>query len=106
MLSLGLACFRWKYPPPSNGDQRTVESLPQTTKDSGCNHSGVRGESGGVGVEVEVQVFNVWLMRQTAYTVDPSSAQFLLQHGFDFNKQVAKGIPYTPGQLQVLYYTL
>jgi len=55
-------------------------------------------------VSVGVQVFNVWLMCQKPYTIDPSSAAFLLQHGFDFNKQFAKGIPYTPGQLQVSAY--
>ena len=41
------------------------------------------------------------LRQMEAYTIDPILAQFLLEHGFDFNKQFAKGIPYTPGPLKM-----
>ena len=41
-------------------------------------------------------------MCQRAYTIDPDSAHFLLQHGFDFNKQIARGIPYTPSPMKVI----
>lgn len=54
------------------------------------------------GVNCLVEVFNVWLMCQEPYMIDPSSASFLLQHGFDFNKQFAKGLPYNPSITEVV----
>ena len=53
-------------------------------------------------VDCRVEVFNVWLMCQEPYMIDPSSASFLLQHGFDFNKQFAKGLPYNPTITEVM----
>lgn len=68
ILSLGVACFKW---------------------------SGI-GLSGSKPVPLKVQVFNVWLLTQQPFTTDPSSAQFLVEHGFNFNKQYSQGLPYTP----------
>ena len=31
------------------------------------------------------------------YTVEPSALQFLVNHGFDFQKQYSRGVPYYRG---------
>lgn len=33
---------------------------------------------------------------QTPYVVEPNALRFLTRHGFDFNRQVHHGLPYTP----------
>lgn len=69
ILSLGLACFRW----------------------SGSESSDPAGP-----VLLLVEVYNAWLLVQQPFVTDPTSAQFLVEHGFDFNKQYSQGLPYTP----------
>ena len=88
VLSLGVACFRW--------DERGGES----------EGGGEERERGGEGWKEEgrscsAEVFNVWLSCQRDYILNPQSACFLLEHGFDFNKQLSKGLLYTPGQAPV-----
>ncbi len=63
-------------------------------------------------VPCRAEVFNLLLLSQHSYTMDPSSAQFLLKHGFDFNKQLRYGLPFTPvggggpftGKVHILTY--
>ena len=68
ILSLGVACFKW-----SNSGFSKTGSVPP-----------------------EARVFNVGLLTQQPFVTDPSSAQFLILHGFDFNKQYSVGLPYCP----------
>ena len=41
-------------------------------------------------------VYDLLLICQQPYLVDPASLHFLISHGFDFNRQYAEGIPFSP----------
>ena len=70
ILSVGVACFQWQQPSSSSNN--------------------------ALQTHCKVEAFNIWTLSQHSYTIDPSSAQFLLEHGFDFNKQFRHGLPHVP----------
>ncbi|KAF0449770.1 ribonuclease CAF1 [Gigaspora margarita] len=58
------------------------------------------GQVASEGLEKQYNVynFNFTLFSQVDYIMSPRSLQFLSDSGFDFNKQIRRGIPYTPGR--------
>ena len=81
VVSLGLAFFVRDDPIEQDGNG--VESGADSQKD------GIRKYS--------VHTFNVPLMNQRNFTVNPSSLAFLAANGFDFNRMAMLGVPYWPG---------
>ncbi|RIA97309.1 ribonuclease CAF1 [Glomus cerebriforme] len=57
----------------------------------------VQGVSESLEKQYNVHNFNFNLLSQVDHIISPQSLQFLSDSGFDFNKQIRKGIPYTPG---------
>jgi len=77
IISLGLSCFKL-----------------QNTSDSGDKSEGVTNG-------FLVQTFNILVLCSDNYVVEPVAVQFLVSHGFDFNRQYAQGLLYARGNDQV-----
>ncbi|CAH1774981.1 unnamed protein product [Owenia fusiformis] len=76
ILSIGLSCF--KIQPPRSPESEKSENMDKS-------------------LTFLVQTFNLVLLCCQDYIVEPMSLEFLVNHGFDFNKQYAKGIHYYRG---------
>ncbi|KAL9950809.1 hypothetical protein ACROYT_G043371 [Oculina patagonica] len=74
ILSLGISCFKLKKSKSSN-DTKNKEGR----------------------LNIRVKTFNIVVLCTENFVVEPASLTFLVGHGFDFNKQYAKGVPYSRG---------
>lgn len=70
IISLGLSCFKQN---------------DSSTNDTSRN------------LDFSVQTFNLMALCAEDYLVEPSALQFLVTHGFDFQKQYSQGISYYRG---------
>ena len=61
--------------------------------------------SDNTSTKYKVHTFNLGVLCNQEFIVEPASLQFLIQHGFDFNKQFSKGISYHKGADKVRYIT-
>lgn len=55
-------------------------------------------ESSPSGLRLTHRVYDVLLLSQKPYLVNPTSLRFLINHGFDFNRQYSEGLSFDPGQ--------
>ena len=56
-----------------------------------------KGETEDPDFTFHVQTFNILTLCSEDYIVEPGSLKFLVEHGFDFCKQYAEGLPYYRG---------
>ena len=78
IISLGLSCF--KLQTASDPDSQSANTTPFL-----------------------VQTFNIFVLCNENYVVEPLALQFLVNHGFDFNRQYAHGLLYSRGNDLVQY---
>ena len=81
VISLGLSFFKLQ---------------PQKTTEGSPNQSASQETKGNV-LDFQVQTFNIMVLCSENYMVEPASLTFLIEHGFDFNKQYATGVSYYRG---------
>ena len=72
ILSLGISCFKLKKPKSKEKESE-------------------------IKLRIKVHVYNIVVLCAENYLVEPESLKFLVEHGFDFNKQYGQGVPYTKG---------
>jgi len=72
IISLGLSCFKLQHASESSGQSEETSTFL-------------------------VQTFNIFVLCSENYVVEPLALQFLVSHGFDFNRQYAHGLPYSRG---------
>lgn len=85
IISIGLSCFRKAIA--VNGGQQLPQAPGEAT-------GGLRGNT------YAVRTFNVAALCSEDYSVEPLALRFLVEHGFDFQKQYSLGVPYHRGSDQ------
>lgn len=102
ILTVGISCFK--------EDPSTIASAQNSitaTHDSGMpSYHGNSIASGHAVAHYKAETFNLSVLCSQEFVVEPGSLQFLIQHGFDFNKQFSKGISYHRGIEKVNPYLL
>ena len=83
ILSLGISCFKLKKLKP---------------------HKETKHKESDEILNVKVNTFNIVVLCLENFIVEPASLKFLVEHGFDFNKQYSRGVPYRRGDDQVSVY--
>lgn len=86
IISLGLSCFTCR--------SLTNVQVPNKENSNSCDDD---DGSSVCSHDYLVQTFNILLLCSDSYLVEPDALKFLLSHGFDFNKQYAKGLSYYKG---------
>ena len=81
IVSLGISCFKSK----------TEDNTGNSAKGEAGNHTNSSITS------YDVQTFNIFVLCSENYIVEPLSLIFLVEHGFDFNRQYEKGLSYHRG---------
>ncbi|XP_020897879.1 target of EGR1 protein 1 isoform X2 [Exaiptasia diaphana] len=80
ILALGISCFQ------------------ESTDGMNSNPSEGNSSDKNYNIEYQVCTFNLSVLCSQEFVVEPASLQFLIQHGFDFNKQFSKGVLYHKGE--------
>ena len=89
ILSLGISCFILKQCDREESAPEVGDESRERETDSACDRS--------INLSYSVYTFNIATLCEEDYVVEPGALRFLHAHGFDFNKQVAEGLPYTRG---------
>lgn len=81
IISLGISCF-----------QSGVRTSRLSEPDDSNN---------GVAEKFVAHTYNIIILCSENYVVEPDALKFLVSHGFNFERQYSKGIPYYRGDDQV-----
>ncbi|XP_076353535.1 target of EGR1 protein 1-like [Tachypleus tridentatus] len=85
IISLGLSCFRLSTTDDKSDNQNNCN-------EEECSKNNIENS-----FRFLVQTFNILVLCNEDYTVEPDSLKFLVDHGFDFNRQYSLGLPYYRG---------